>query len=69
LKEIDITKLTEKQREEIRKKYAPQGKGKGKGNASALAKEYGVSRKTIHVIVNEGKTSLHRTHTEARKEK
>ncbi len=51
------TKLTEKQRQEIRDKYTPQGKGKGKGNASALAKEYGVSRKTIHVIVNEGKTS------------
>jgi group I intron endonuclease len=51
------TKLTEKQREEIRERYVPQGKGRGKGNASVLAKEYGVSRKTIHVIVNEGKTN------------
>jgi group I intron endonuclease len=50
------TKLTQKQREEIRSKYIPQGNGQGKGNASTLAAEYGVSRKTVHVVVNEGKT-------------
>jgi len=49
------TKLTKKQRKEIRERYVPQGKGKGKGNSSALAEEYGVSRKTIHVVINEGK--------------
>jgi hypothetical protein len=43
-------------REEIRSRYTPQCKGHGKGNATALAKEYGVSKKTIHLIVNEGKT-------------
>ena len=51
------TKLTQTQREDIRSRYIPQGKGQGKGNSSALAKEYGVSRKTIHTVVNEGKTS------------
>lgn len=55
--ENPCTKLTQAQREEIRSRYIPQGEGRGKGNASALAKEFGVSRKTIHVVVNEGKTS------------
>lgn len=50
-------KLTDKQRQEIREKYVPQGPGNGKGNASALAKEYGVTRKNIHDVIGRVKTS------------
>lgn len=40
-------KLTEEQREEIRRKYA-----EGKCGTRPLAKEYGVSRSLVRIIVN-----------------
>ena len=50
-------KLSKEQREEIKNRYTPRSKGQSKSNASALAEEYGVHRKTIYAVVNEGKTN------------
>ena len=50
-------KLTEEQREEIRRKYAT-----GTVGTRPLAKEYGVSRSLIQVIVNPAIAARHHEH-------